>query len=198
VNVKNAVIPELYPKSEYNPSRDVVEGDGRVSIEDLLNPLSEEPEFANLRKRNALIEKHARTVHAPLPTADQAKVDRKVAYEITKKEVTKWQPIIQRNREAPTLFFDEKTDLGFSTIGAIASEFEPRTEFEKKMAALVNVDKLKEAHNKDGSRLLELNKVCMLFIPVRNSQSIFTLLLVVDHRVWYLIYFFWFPCFTSL
>ncbi|KAK2364680.1 U3 ribonucleoprotein (Utp) family protein [Trifolium repens] len=159
VNVKNAVIPELYPESEYNPSRDVVEGDGRVSIEDLLNPLSEEPEFANLRKRNALIEKHARTVHAPLPTADQAKVDRKVAYEITKKEVTKWQPIIQRNREAPTLFFDEKTDLGFSTIGAIASEFEPRTEFEKKMAALVHVDKLMEAHNKDGSRLLELNKV---------------------------------------
>ncbi|GAU11228.1 hypothetical protein TSUD_342180, partial [Trifolium subterraneum] len=155
----NAVVPELYPESEYNPSRDVVEGDGRVSIEDLLNPLSEEPEFAKLRKRNQLIEKHARTVHAPLPAADQAKVDRKVAYEITKKQVTKWQPIIKRNREAPTLFFDEKTNLGFSTIGAIASEFEPRTEFERKMAALVHNDKVIEAHNKDGSRLLELNKV---------------------------------------
>ncbi|CAJ2632013.1 unnamed protein product [Trifolium pratense] len=159
VMVKNDVIPELYPESEYNPSRDVVEGDGRVSIEDLLNPLSEEPEFAKLRKRNQLIEKHARTVYTPLPKAEQAKVDRKVAYEITKKEVTKWQPIIQKNREAPTIFFDENTDLGFSTIGAIASEFEPRTEFEKKMAALVHNDKVIEAHNKDGSRLLELNKI---------------------------------------
>ncbi|KAI5311138.1 hypothetical protein L3X38_045605 [Prunus dulcis] len=50
-------------------------------------------------------------------------------------------------------------DLGFSTVGAIASEFEPRTEFEKKIASLVYDDQVMEAHQKDGSRLLELNKV---------------------------------------
>lgn len=162
--------PELYPESEDddNPSRDVVDGDGLVSINDLLEPLREKPEFASdyakLRLRNQVIEKHARTVHAPLPMAEQAKVERKVAYEISKKEVTKWQPIIKRNREAPTIYFDEKTDLGFSTIGAIASEFEPRTELERKMAALVQNDKILEAHKNDGFRLLELNKVWMLFI----------------------------------
>lgn len=157
--IKDSVIPELYPESEYNPSRDVVDGDGHVSIEDLLNPLRENPDYAKLRKRIERIEKNAKTIYAPLPKADQAKVERKAAYEISKKDVTKWQHIIQKNREAPTIFFDEKVDVGFSTIGAIASEFEPRTEFERKIAALVHDDKVMEAHKKDGSRLLEMNKV---------------------------------------
>ncbi|XP_061365521.1 uncharacterized protein C57A7.06 [Gastrolobium bilobum] len=155
----HAVMSELYPESEYNPSRDVMDGDGHISIEDLLNPLRENPGYGKLRKRMQQIEKHARTVHAPLSKAVQAKVERKAAYEISKKDVTKWQHIIQRNREAPTVFFDENVDLGFSTIGAIASEFEPRTEFERKIAALVHDDKVMEAHKKDGSRLLEMNKV---------------------------------------
>ena len=73
----------------------------------------------------------------------------------------KWEPIIKRNREAPTIYFDDDMDLGFSTVGAIASEFEPRTEFEKKIASLVYDDQVMEAHQKDGSRLLELNKVCI-------------------------------------
>ncbi|XP_058738859.1 uncharacterized protein C57A7.06 [Vicia villosa] len=168
---------ELYPESDDNdnPSRDVVDGDGLVSINDLLEPLREKPEFASdyakLRLRNQVIEKHARTVHAPLPMAEQAKVERKVAYEMSKKEVTKWQPIIKRNREAPTIFFDEKTDLGFSTIGAIASEFEPRTELERKMAALVQNDKILEAHKNDGFRLLELNKVSVEDEKERQNRN---------------------------
>ncbi|WVZ04887.1 hypothetical protein V8G54_018233 [Vigna mungo] len=153
------VIPELYPGSEYNPSLDVVEGNARISIEDLLNPLSEKPTYGILRKRQLQIMKNARIVHAPLSKAIQAKVERTTAYEISKKDVSKWQHIIQRNREAPTIFFDENLNLGFSTVGAIASEFEPRTEFEKKIAALVYDNELTDAHKNDGSKLLEMNKV---------------------------------------
>lgn len=104
-------------------------------------------------------EKNARTIQAPLPKVDQARIERKVAYDSSKKDITKWEPIIKRNREAPTIFFDENTNVGFSTVGAIASEFEPRTEFERKMAAIVGDKELMEAHKKDGSRLLELNEV---------------------------------------
>lgn len=157
--MKAAVLPELYPESEYNPSRDVVDGDGLISIEDLVNPLRGKPFYGKIRKRTHQIQKNAITVHAPLPKADQAKIERKVAYEESKKHVTKWQHIIQRNREAPTIFFDENINLGFSTVGAIASQFEPRNEFERKMAALVHDDKVMEAHKKDGSRLLEMNMV---------------------------------------
>lgn len=108
------------------------------------------------------IETKQMSVHAPLRKPDREKLERKFAYEQSKKDITKWEPLVKRNREAPTIFFDDKTDLNFSTVGAIASEFEPRTEFEKQMAALVNNSEVAEAHKKDGARLLELNKVSIV------------------------------------
>lgn len=154
----NVVISEGYPESEYNPSRDVLDGDGRIRMEDLLGPLQDKPGFSKLRKRMDSLKK-SEVIEAPLPQAVREKVERGTAYKISRKEITKWEPIVKRNREAPTIYFDENTDLGFSTVGAIASEFEPRTEFEKKMASLIYHDNVTEAHRKDGSRLLELNKV---------------------------------------
>ncbi|CAB4291839.1 unnamed protein product [Prunus armeniaca] len=155
----NVVISEAYPESEYNPTRDMLEGEGPVSIGDLLDPLHGVSGYSKLRKRIHHLEKKSVPTPAPLPKADQEKLERKAAYEKSKEELQKWEPIIKRNREAPTIYFDDDMDLGFSTVGAIASEFEPRTEFEKKIASLVYDDQVMEAHQKDGSRLLELNKV---------------------------------------
>ncbi|PSS08131.1 Small-subunit processome, Utp14 protein [Actinidia chinensis var. chinensis] len=155
----DVVLSEAYPESEYNPSRDVLNGDGRISIQDLLNPLHGKSGFSKLRKSMHRMEKKSTPILAPLPKADREKLERKVTYEQSKKDITKWEPLVKRNREAPTLYFDEDVDLGFSTVGAIASEFEPRTEFEKKIAALVNDNEVLEAHKKDGARLLELNKI---------------------------------------
>ena len=123
-------------------------------------------------------------LQAPLPKADLQRVERKVAYEQSKKEVSKWEPIVKKNREAPTLYLGEEVDLGYSTVGAIASEFEPRTEIEKKIASLVHDGQIMEAHRKDGSKLLELNKV---FGPIVLAQAVsrvllvFSSLLVVPH-----------------
>lgn len=154
----NVVISEVYPESEYNPSREILDGDGRISMEDLLGPLQDKPGFGKLRKRMDQMKK-SEVIEAPLPQAIREKVERGTAYKLSKTDITKWEPIVKKNREAPTIYFDENTDLGFSTVGAIASEFEPRTEFEKQMASLVYDDNVMEAHRKDGSRLLELNKV---------------------------------------
>lgn len=154
----HSVISEVYPESEYNPSNAVLDGDGRIRMEDLLGTLQDKPGFDKLRKRMDRMKK-SEVIEAPLPQAIRDKVERGTSYKMSKKEITKWEPIVKKNREAPTIYFDENTDLGFSTIGAIASEFEPRTEFEKKMASLMYQDAVTEAHRKDGSRLLELNKV---------------------------------------
>ncbi|WCJ22228.1 U3 small nucleolar RNA-associated protein 14 [Euphorbia peplus] len=152
---KNAVMSEAYPESEYNPSHDVLDGDGRISIEDLMDGLKGTSTYSQLRKRI----KNSAPLPAPLASGIQKKVDRKVAYELSKKDVTKWEPLVKKNREAPSIIFDRDTNLGYSTLGAIASEFEPRTEFEKKMASLVYDPKVMEAHKEDGARLLELNKL---------------------------------------
>lgn len=153
------MVSEAYPESEYNPSHDVLNGDSRITIQDLLDPLQGKAGYSQLRKRMHQLEKKSVPIQAALPKPDREKVERKVAYEHSKKEMLKWEPLVKRNREAPTLYFDEDIDLKFSTVGAIASEFEPRTDFEKKIASLVHDEKVMEAHRKDGARLLELNKV---------------------------------------
>jgi U3 small nucleolar RNA-associated protein 14 len=153
------VVSEGYPESEYNPTRDVLDGDGRIAIEDLLESIQGKPGYRELRNITRHVEKKGKLLQAPLPKEDRDRLERNATYEQSKKDITRWEPLVKRNREAPTIIFDKDTDSGFSTVGAIASEFEPRTEFEKKMSSLVNDDKVMAAHKEDGSRLLELNKV---------------------------------------
>ncbi|XP_073275995.1 uncharacterized protein [Primulina huaijiensis] len=156
---KDFIVSEAYPESEYNPTSDILDGKGLISIQDLVEPLHGMSGFSKLRKDLRRMEKKSAPIIAPLPKADQERLERKAAYEQSKKDITKWDPLVKKNREAPTLYFDEEMDLGFSTIGAIASEFEPRTDFEKKIASLVSHNEVVEAHKKDGARLLELNEV---------------------------------------
>ncbi|KAI5667661.1 hypothetical protein M9H77_17514 [Catharanthus roseus] len=164
------VISEAYPESEYNPSRDILEGNRRISIQDLLDPLHGKSDFNKLRMNVKRVERNSKSLHAPLPRPDQERLERKAAHELMKKDITKWEPLVKRNREAPTIYFDEETDVGFSTVGAIASEFEPRTDFEKKIASLVNDNDIVEAHRKDGARLLELNKISVKDVKDRQNQ----------------------------
>lgn len=118
------------------------------------------------------MERKSLSLNAPLPRSDQERLERKAAYELSKKDITKWEPLVKRNREAPTIYFDEDMDVGFSTVGAIASEFEPRSDFEKKIASLVNDNDIVDAHRKDGARLLELNKVSRLFLSIFHTRSL--------------------------
>lgn len=179
----NVVVSEAYPESEYNPSRDVLEGNGRISIQDLLDPLHGKSGYSKLRKRMHQVERKSMSVHAPLPKADREKLERKVAYEQSKKDITKWEPLVKKNREAPTVYFDEDVDLGFSTVGAIASEFEPRTDFEKKIVSLVHDDKVLEAHRQDGSRLLELNKISVEDVKERHNRIAKMRSLLFNHEM---------------
>ncbi|KAL6512136.1 hypothetical protein OROGR_021733 [Orobanche gracilis] len=168
---KDFIISEAYPESEFNPSSDILDGDGRIDFDDLVEPLHGKPGFSKLRKNMHRIEKKSIPTLAPLPKTDREMLERKAAYEQAKKDITKWEPLVKRNREAPTLYFDEDVDLGFSTIGAIASEFEPRTDFEKKITFLVNQDEFVEAHRNDGARLLELNKISIEDLKDRQERN---------------------------
>ncbi|ONK62915.1 uncharacterized protein A4U43_C07F9440 [Asparagus officinalis] len=144
--------------------------DGKLRINDLLDPLHGKSGYGKLRKRLHQLESKPMTVQAPLPKVEREKLERKVAYEHSKKDITKWEPLVKRNREAPTLYFQEDVDVGVPTVGAIASEFEPRTEFEKKMAALVRNPDVAEAHLKDGAKLLELNKFSTEDVRERQNR----------------------------
>lgn len=166
----DVIISEAYSESEYNPSRDILDGDGRISIQDLLDPLHGKSDHSKLRKSMSRMEKKSMPIHAPLPKPDQERLERHAAYGFIQKDVTKWEPHVKRNREAPTLYFGKDKDVGYSTVGAIAAEFEPRSDFEKKIASLFNDHEVVEAHRKDGARLLELNKISVEDVRERQDQ----------------------------
>ena len=111
-------------------------------------------------------------VHPPLPKPDRERLERKTARGLVDEEFSKWVHLVKRNREAPTVYFSQEVvNLGKSTVGAIASEFQPRTEFEMRMASVLNDKEVSEAHREDGARLLELNQASSViyFIPCSNG-----------------------------
>ncbi|XP_056854923.1 U3 small nucleolar RNA-associated protein 14 isoform X2 [Raphanus sativus] len=159
---KPVLFTEAYPEGEFNPTRDVLEGKNVLTEEDFLAPLEGKPGYHKTSKQIARMRKDTKhVVHAPLPKPQRERLERKAVIGLVDGEFSKWVHLVKKNREAPTVYFNQEVDLGYSTVGAIASEFQPRTEFEKKMASLLNDSEVSEAHRDDGARLLELNEVSM-------------------------------------
>eukprot|EP00775_Hariotina_reticulata_P004466 gene4466-4722_t len=72
----------------------------------------------------------------------QHRQDRKAGYDDTKQEVTKWQPIVKSNREAPTIRFTSarhEVPAAASTVAALVDGFTPRESdpLEAQVAALL-------------------------------------------------------------
>ncbi|KAM3211853.1 hypothetical protein ACQJBY_065148 [Aegilops geniculata] len=144
-------------------------GDGPVTIHDLLDNIQDKPGYSKIRKMVQQQEKKPMVVQPPLPKGQRDKMDRGVAYILSKKEIGKWERIVKDNREAATLRFENDLNLGVDTVGAIASKFEPRSSFEKQMAGVFSNTEIMEAHKNDGAKILELNK--MEVEDVRERQN---------------------------
>ncbi|PHU18585.1 hypothetical protein BC332_14280 [Capsicum chinense] len=143
----DVILSEAYSESEYNPSRDILDGDGRISIQDLLDPLHGKPDHGKLRKSMSRMEKKSMPIHAPLPKTDQERLERHAAYDFVQGDLTKWEPCEQ---QLPNL--NQEVIL------------------RKKIASLFNDHEVVEAHRKDGARLLELNKISVEDVRERQDQ----------------------------
>ncbi|CAN6853153.1 unnamed protein product [Brassica oleracea var. botrytis] len=155
---KPLLFTEPYPEGEFNPTRDVLSGKNILTEEDFLAPLEghhkTSKQISRMRK-----DTYKSVVHPPLPKPERERLERKAARGLVDEEFSKWVHLVKRNREAPTVYFSQEVvNLGKSTVGAIASEFQPRTEFEMRMASVLNDNEVSEAHREDGARLLELNQ----------------------------------------
>ncbi|CAF1916118.1 unnamed protein product [Brassica napus] len=175
---KPVLFTEAYPEGEFNPTRDVLEGKNVLTEEDFLAPLEGTPGYQKTSKQIARMRKDTKhVVHAPLPKPQRERLERKAVIGLVDEEFSKWVHLVKKNREAPTVYFNQDVDLGYSTVGAIASEFQPRTDFEKKMASVLNDSEVSEAHRDDGARLLELNEAiygcnCLVVVQVSMEDHI--------------------------
>ncbi|RLN16757.1 uncharacterized protein C57A7.06-like isoform X1 [Panicum miliaceum] len=145
-------------------------GDGPVTIHDLLDNIQGKPGYSKVRKRLQQQEKKTMVMAAPLPKVEREKLERRVTYDTSRGELTKWERKVKHNREAPTLFFENDSNLGVNTIAAIANEFKPRTEFEKRIAEITRSTEIMEAHKNDGAKILELNKIDVEDVRERQNR----------------------------
>ena len=72
----------------------------------------------------------------PLPRVVNERIERKAAYETTKADIAKWQPIVKENREKPTLNFvgvERDKMHRKKSLASINTDFVPENDFEKEI-----------------------------------------------------------------
>ncbi|CAG2160014.1 unnamed protein product [Oppiella nova] len=122
------------PKSdvnEYNLSK----SDNQLSIDDLLK---------NVRETTVSVKKlkhwsKKRLLDEPLEKIVSDKIKRAVNYEVTAKELRKWDQVVAANRTAPQLQFPLKQEaLSLEPSRAVVKHFRPKTKLELQVAELLN------------------------------------------------------------
>ncbi|CAG8809065.1 22152_t:CDS:1, partial [Gigaspora rosea] len=95
---------EAYEESEYNlTTRESSTGKKKVTFHDLIGTVQEEVGFSGLKQKLASLESggnkgtYKDPLPAPLPQNIQNRLNRQVAYEETKKDISKWEPIVRQN-----------------------------------------------------------------------------------------------------
>ncbi|KAI8806247.1 Utp14 protein-domain-containing protein [Cladochytrium replicatum] len=151
--------------SEFNVSAHRSASTGKkLDLSSLVAAVGDADDFSDLRKQLAKLDdlddnKGAQKVSAPLPTMLQRKMDRKAAFEIAKKEVTKWQPIVKKNREADVLEFQEMAQHQPVTMPSnLVQSFKPETDFELEIQQALESSGLNEKDQRKEESL-KLNKI---------------------------------------
>ncbi|KAH7291111.1 hypothetical protein KP509_29G001000 [Ceratopteris richardii] len=163
------ILSEAYPESEFNLNPHGGDTMQQITVEDLISPLQNTPGFGSLRKRVQQLEKKGSVVDAPLPKALQDRLNRKAGYEKTSDEISKWQDIVKRNREAPTLVFTQRPDLTAASTAELAAKFVPTTNLEKEVMELLQENGLVESTT-EANTALGHNKLTMDEVKERREK----------------------------
>ncbi|GBG74923.1 hypothetical protein CBR_g19437 [Chara braunii] len=170
----STVVSEAFPESEFNvgvgvATAGVREGGGKVTVSELVGSLAGTQGFAALRKKmDALQRTAAPPVAVPLAKPIKERVERQVGYSKAKEEVSKWAPIIRKNRDAPTLVFN-KVELPRVTTAHIAT-IKPKTAMEKEIAAVLEESGLADVKRLENAEELELNKLTVEEVRERKER----------------------------
>ncbi|KAJ3174001.1 hypothetical protein HDU87_007215 [Geranomyces variabilis] len=180
---------EVYEESEYNlaarragDSEDDEDEDGDskkarrvVGLDALMGSLGDAAGFAGLKKQVAALNKakgkKIDTVDAPLPKRIQDRVERQAAYAEAKKDLTKWQPLVKKNREAAHLKFpmNEPAAINISS-GALVGKFEASsTGMEAEIKKILEEASLLEKSQAKAEEL-ELNKISKEELAERRAE----------------------------
>jgi U3 small nucleolar RNA-associated protein 14 len=111
----------------------------KIAVEDLIASLGENQAKAGNLKAVQKLSKKAQPLEAPLPGPIQARVERKAAYDESKKDIKKWMPLVKSQREAPTLqLASGRTGVHKTTsVSAVVAKHTPENKMELEVAAML-------------------------------------------------------------
>lgn len=125
--------------SEFNVSS---EGSGeKLALSDLLGPVKPSPSLAAVKKQLSRV-KSKKTLELPLNKAEVEQIHREVAFSKTSQTLSKWDSVVQKNREAEQLVFPmKKESSSFAPIEHVFSDWKARTPLEQEVFNLLHKNK---------------------------------------------------------
>ncbi|XP_052026761.1 U3 small nucleolar RNA-associated protein 14 homolog A [Apodemus sylvaticus] len=125
--------------SEFNVSS---EGSGeKLALSDLLGPLKPSSPLAAVKKQLSRV-KSKKTVQLPLHKGEVERIRREVAFNKTSQTLSKWDSVVQKNREAEQLVFPlEKEPSSFAPMEHMFHEWKARTPLEQEVFNLLHKNK---------------------------------------------------------
>nr|XP_004653847.1 U3 small nucleolar RNA-associated protein 14 homolog A [Jaculus jaculus] len=125
--------------SEFNVSS---EGSGeKVVLADLLGPVKTSTSLAVVKKQLNRV-KSKKTVELPLNKKEVEQINREVAFSKTTQTLSKWDPIVLKNRQAKQLVFPiEKEPSTIAPIEHMFSNWKARTPLEQEVFNLLHKNK---------------------------------------------------------
>ena len=125
--------------SEFNVSS---EGSGeKLALSDLLGPLKPSSSLAAVKKQLSRV-KSKKTLELPLHKREVEQIHREVAFSKTSQTLSKWDSVVQKNREAEQLVFPlEKEPSSFAPMEHVFREWKARTPLEQEVFNLLHKNK---------------------------------------------------------
>ncbi|EHH31070.1 Serologically defined colon cancer antigen 16 [Macaca mulatta] len=125
--------------SEFNVSS---EGSGeKLVLADLLEPVKTTSSLATVKKQLNRV-KSKKTVELPLNKEEIERIHREVAFNKTAKVLSKWDPVVLKNRQAEQLVFPlEKEEPAIAPIEHVLSGWKARTPLEQEIFNLLHKNK---------------------------------------------------------
>ncbi|XP_076308315.1 U3 small nucleolar RNA-associated protein 14 homolog A-like [Tachypleus tridentatus] len=121
--------------SEYNLSES---NKDRVKLHELLSSLKQISSHTTIKKQLRSAARKSKTLDSPLPTAQVERIKRSLAFEKVKKDLSKWDPVVEKNRFAEQIVYPLKQP-SFSLVPAatFVKRFQTKTPLELEVAKML-------------------------------------------------------------
>ena len=135
------------PESEFGAATVSLQKNNKLTLDSLMGGISDTQGFTQVQRTMRALSsgtdaKKLETTPAPLPQVVTERASRKVHYEATTEDVSRWTDVIHTQRDAETLDFRVNKGgarASSATKESLISKFEARTEFEEELARALEV-----------------------------------------------------------